>query len=214
MNYIQQDAYLNELEYQYDLANEEVLDDIRFRDFCIGYDAAKAKYAKSDILMFYYGEKIDKCRFVINQVLNFTDIEMEQNHDFIQWLFPTNEQSQFNLNAPLLTDSDTTVFKTNINVKNTVAQAIDRFMYFLGFNAIYPDEINTKVLDNLIIYEPTTYATEIMLNEFNHNHMRITRMIKFLKLINHWQLELVFNAVHDNCAVEDSKKYWKEAYNG
>ena len=162
---------------------------------------------RSDIILFYYGERVPQCRHTFDEILNFNSDKMENTHDFIQWLFPNKEASNYNEHAPLLTEEDIKLFATNQLLDQRVSDAVLEFMWFLGFNW-YCDNENRKVeLD-------VTLVTDMQLNFFNHNHLRITRMIKFLKLINHWILDSVFHAVYDNCSLEQSKQYWKEAYNG
>lgn len=163
--------------------------------------------SRSDIILFYYGERVPNCRHTFDDVIRFTNDQMENTHDFIQWLFPNKEASNYNEHAPLLTDEDIQLFKTNQLLCNRVSDAVMEFMWFLGFN--WEIDYDYKIVDA----EPTLIA-EMQLNFFNHNHLRITRMIKFLKLIDHWLTDAVFESVYENCSLEPSKQYWKEAYNG
>jgi hypothetical protein len=111
-----------------------------------------------DIYKFLKGlEPDDKGRFIY-QIWNFTDIEIERTHDFIQRLFPLNEPSALSLNKFYIKDSalieririDPTIAKNLIASKN----------FFLGFLS----------------------RNDQWQRHHNHNQLRITRIIKSLML--------------------------------
>ena len=111
-----------------------------------------------DIYKFLKGlESDDKGRF-IHQIWNFSDIEIERTHDFIQRLFPLNEPSALSLNKFYIKDPalieririDPTIAKNLIASKN----------FFLGFLS----------------------RNDQWQRHHNHNQLRITRIIKSLML--------------------------------
>lgn len=175
--------------------------------FVAGYNANQT--SRSDIILFYYGERVEACRHTLYEILNVFTIDCwERHHDFIQWLFPNKEPSQYNDNAPLLTNEDIEIFKNNEMLLSTVDDAVVEFLRTLGFryNNYLSDRWNHEYVFTNLHY-PHMYV-------FNHNHLRITRMIKFLKLIEHPMLDSVYHLLSTSTEVEDSKKYWKEAYCG
>ena len=103
-------------------------------------------------------ESDDKGRF-IHQIWNFSDIEIERTHDFIQRLFPLNEPSALSLNKFYIKDPalieririDPTIAKNLIASKN----------FFLGFLS----------------------RNDQWQRHHNHNQLRITRIIKSLILL-------------------------------
>ena len=79
------------------------------------------------------------------------DNSWEVYHDFIQWLFPTTKKSIYNVNAPILTIEDAKYLRIN-NV--LLKSALNRFKLFLQRGN--------------------------HLTHFNHNYLRITRVIESL----------------------------------
>ena len=65
-------------------------------------------------------------------VHNWSDDDWEGIHDFIQWVFPLKEPSQFNPEAPLLTDEDIAIFKADDELRGAVEASVHRFFKFLG----------------------------------------------------------------------------------
>jgi hypothetical protein len=62
----------------------------------------------SQLLDFYRGTQLDSSGRMLHEIWDWTDDDLEAIHDFIQWLFPLPEPSQFNPDAPLLTPEDNT----------------------------------------------------------------------------------------------------------
>ena len=173
--------------------------------FAYGFNSNK--HSRSDVILFYYGEKVEDCPYTLDRILNdFINEEWEKYHDFIQWLFPNTEPSQYNDKAPILTEADIAIFKSNTMLQNTVDKSVFEFMRFLGFAICYDDATEYGVS----IYQ----RYDSQLSTFNHNHLRITRMLKFLKAIGHWMLHPVFYTLDRACVVPTSRQYWKEVYNG
>lgn len=42
----------------------------------------------------------------VSDVLTFSDMELENNHKYVQYLFPGRKKSLYNLKAPILTDAE------------------------------------------------------------------------------------------------------------
>ena len=57
----------------------------------------------------------------IETIWKYNDHEMEEKHEFIQWLFPTNESSRRNEpGLPLLTDNEIQDLQVNNNHFNAL----------------------------------------------------------------------------------------------
>lgn len=112
-----------------------------------------------NIYLFLKGLEPDDKGRSIYDIWNFSDTEIERNHDFIQRLFPLNEQSSQSLNKFYIEDPaiieqiriDPTIAKNFITSKNF-------YLAFLSRN------------------EGWQYR-------YNHNQLRITRIIKSLLLL-------------------------------
>ena len=111
-----------------------------------------------DIVGFLEGKTPDHRGRTLSMLWRQTDDDAEHNHDYIQWIFPLNEPSQAVSGAPVLNDFDINEIRENqLATKNLKESA----RWFLGF---------LKRNDHWI----TCY---------NHNHLRITRAIKSLRLL-------------------------------
>ena len=86
----------------------------------------------SRLIEFYRGAAPDSEGRTLAQIWDFSDEEMEDYHDFIQWLFPLREPSQYNPHAPLLTEEDVTTFRTDATLRDHLLRSLDRFLEFVG----------------------------------------------------------------------------------
>lgn len=95
-------------------------------------------------------------------ILNKSDLFLEQTHDYIQWLFPNREESNYNPEAPLLDDQTIELFKSDIQLLNLVRISLRRMIKFYQLDAERPWWVT----------------------KFNHNYLRITRIINTLHEFN------------------------------
>ena len=87
-----------------------------------------------------------------------SDQDIEQNHDFIQWLFPLAELSGANRRAPVLSAEDVKEIHASGLAQIALAAATDRMSHFYIRHGHW-------------------------LVDHDHNHLRITRIIKSLRLL-------------------------------
>jgi hypothetical protein len=107
---------------------------------------------------FLEGIGIDHRGRRLDDVLSFDDIKAEQTHDFIQWLFPLDEISRAISGAPILSQTDIQLIHTNSVAQTNIRRSA---AWFLGF-----------------LERSNQWRTK-----YNHNHLRITRVIKSLRLL-------------------------------
>ena len=112
----------------------------------------------SAITSFLEGTGSDHRGRNISEVLNFDNGALEAVHDYIQWLFPLPETSAFNPFAPVLTASDIEALKRSPRVQESLEKATARMLQFYRQN--------------------TNWLTAV-----DHNHLRITRIIRSLALL-------------------------------
>tara|TARA_Y100001960_G_C14709013_1_gene845906 strand:- start:329 stop:769 length:441 start_codon:yes stop_codon:yes gene_type:complete len=95
----------------------------------------------------------------LKEIWRYTDIQIEQIHDFIQVVFPLNKPSNSNPHTYYLND-DTSIkrIQTNKSIQQNIIKSSQWFLSFLKRN-------------------------ESWKNQYNHNHLRITRIIECLRLI-------------------------------
>ena len=115
----------------------------------------------SPLLEFLGGKRHDVRGRSLEQMLAFSDAELEAVHDYIQWLFPLKEASAFNRDAPVLSASDAAALATSEDARAAMREALKRMLAFYGHPQV----------DGLH-----------WLRRHDHNFLRITRILKSLKL--------------------------------
>lgn len=129
----------------------------------------------------------------LSDILKFDDAAIEATHDFIQWIFPLDELSSASPDAPKLEPGEIALIRKSSLAAHNLNQSVQWFCGFLGRNAHW------RVAHD-------------------HNHLRITRMIKSVRLL---QGEPAANALRDKMlAMAESSKdkispkaltYWRQA---
>jgi hypothetical protein len=112
----------------------------------------------SAVFDFLTGSGTDDAGREVFDVIAMDDAAIEQGHDFIQWLFPLSERSGANPNAPILTGEDVEEIRESPAAQASLAAATDRLAVFYHRNGHW-------------------------LTASDHNHLRITRIIKSLRLL-------------------------------
>ena len=148
-----------------------------------------------NLVSFLDGSGTDNAGRYIDQILEMDDSELEDSHDYIQWLFPLTEPSNAVPNSPILTQDDISLIKEDISIKDNLSRAIERMEQFYTNNDHWIDE-------------------------YDHNHLRISRIIKSLNLLLDREIaERFYNKImarvndSENDVSEDSILKWKEALN-
>lgn len=107
---------------------------------------------------FLTGQGRDGAGRTADQVLAFDDGRLEARHDFIQWLFPLTEPSAAVPGSPVLTLADVAAIRADPRAQATLTAAASRMRAF---------------------YE----GSDHWLRPSDHNHLRITRIIRSLRLL-------------------------------
>ena len=134
--------------------------------------------ADSDRLVsFYAGVTPDDSGRYLRDIHIWPDERLEPTHDYIQWLFPLRERSGFNATAPVLDDAAIAEFLARPELREKVRTSFVRMLLFYGFTL--KDEPRLRVVRASSFSE----RAQVWLNWSNHNHLRITRILKSLKLL-------------------------------
>lgn len=164
----------------------------------------------SGLLSFYRGQGTDTAGRSLAQIWSWSDDDYESVHDFIQWLFPLPERSQFNSDAPLLTDEDIVAFKSDPGLAANLTKSFARILGFLGLCQA----------ENGRIIEGDNFADRIpdVWGRRNHNWLRISRILRSLTLLG---MESQARALHERLneyfrnqkfpISADTFQYWNEA---
>ena len=148
----------------------------------------------------------------IETIWKYNDHEMEDKHEFIQWLFPTNESSRRNEHGlPVLTHNEIETFKSCNTCKENLKKSLGMMLTYYGL---------TRTNYNTISRDIGRWDTRR--NQWfkpnNHNFDRISRIIRSLGLLGLTnERDLLYACVTDlqqyyPSITGDSYKYWTAAY--
>ena len=103
---------------------------------------------------------------------------MESVHDYVQWLFPSRRPSQFNPDAPVLTEEVIAAFRADPQLRERLLKSFERMLRFYGFETV-EDE------DGLAIKRASNWRERFgnWVSPGNHNHLRITRILACLRAL-------------------------------
>jgi len=145
------------------------------------------------LIKFLEGSEKDFQGRLIKDIWDYSDQEIENIHDFIQVIFPLDQRSKYSSSRFFIKDQ---ALIPKIQ-KSSLAQSNFRQSYewFLGFL-----ERNPKWQKG-----------------YDHNQLRITRIIKSLNLLSSYESALTFYQSmvglikDDHCISQTTYDYWLEA---
>lgn len=150
----------------------------------------------SELARYLAGRGTDARGRTAADVIALSDQELETSHDWVQWLFPLPTPSSAVPGSPVLSEADVAVIKSDPVAVATLEQAIDRMITF---------------------YERTDH----WLRRYDHNHLRITRMLQSISLLSGASMARSFfdrlMALHDSAGAPVnpvSLQYWRDAIRG
>ena len=131
----------------------------------------------SRIIGFYSDTDPDHRGRYLREIQRWSDNQLEKVHDYIQWLFPLPEPSGFNLAAPVLSRESIQEFRARPDLQERLRGSFLGMMNFYGLVA----RINKRVT---VTRAPGfTAKAAVWLSPGNHNHLRITRILKSLSVL-------------------------------
>lgn len=125
------------------------------------------------LLAFYRGEGSTPSGYTFQTVLGWPDAEWEYVHDFIQWMFPNDVPSAFNPDAPLLTPELVKLWAADPQLRDNLEAAFSRWLRFVGVERDNGGNFRFAASPNLGVW-----------GSRNHNWLRITRVLKCLRLLH------------------------------
>jgi hypothetical protein len=148
---------------------------------------------------FYINNGYDNSKRTFNQILQFNYLDLELEHDYIQWIFPTIESSKAVPDSPVLDQETIYKLTTNMVANSNLEKAyykLDKF-YLLS--------------------HPQNCCYGWWARKPNHNLARISRILNSLKTLERPDLaEQFFNKllkVNLNNVPLDSINRWKRILN-
>lgn len=156
------------------------------------------------LVEFYRGEIPNNEGVFLEQILDYTYGQLEIDHAYVQWIFPLKERSMFNIDAPLLHDEEIILFKTDIELKNKVSEVTQKMLDYFGM-CFHHGVVCWQEPDPEYGHKDPKW----WLRHFNHNFLRMTRMLSSLRYLG---LENVSVAVYE-CLLSCREMYGNESYN-
>ena len=111
-----------------------------------------------NIVDFLEGVEPNINKLYIQDIWDLSDEEIESTHDFIQWLFPTDKPSRYNLAAPVLSEKDMLSIQNSEKAQKNLKYSANWFLNFLDRHSYWVDK-------------------------HDHNQLRIKRIKKCLRLL-------------------------------
>jgi len=172
--------------------------------------------ADTRIIGFYSGEELDHRGRYLHEIQEWPDDQLEAVHDFIQWLFPLPEPSGFNAAAPILNRESMQEFRNRPELQQNLRVSFLRMMKFYGLEVDFAGEI--KVTRSRHFAAKAT----VWLSPGNHNHLRITRILRCLSLLGLEAEARAFfeclSEIYENersqprpARSDETMPYWREA---
>jgi Opioid growth factor receptor (OGFr) conserved region len=114
------------------------------------------------IVDFYSGKATDTSGRTLREIHAWSYHDLENVHDYIQWLFPLPEPSQYNQFAPVLDAEQITKFHKDAELRAELLASLDKMLEFYGF------ERNNMSIIRSITWEE---RSRNWLKSGNHNHL-------------------------------------------
>jgi hypothetical protein len=158
---------------------------------------------KKTILAFLEGTGTDHKDRHYADTLEWSDIQLEACHDQVQWIFPLHEDSHMARTWPVVNKEIVDEAKKNLAILQNLRLAKERFQCFLGMGV---GDLNWKI------------KQDRWCRDKNHNLLRVTRIIRCLRLFGLEDEAQDFyklaSDVAERCGISNvSKAYWWRAFN-
>ena len=126
------------------------------------------------IVDFYSGTGTDTSGRTLREIHRWDYNELENVHDYIQWLFPLPDPSQYNPSAPILDAEQIAKFHMDAELRLQLLASFDKMLGFYGFER-----------NNMSIVRSNSWEerSRNWLRPGNHNHLRLTRILKSLSIL-------------------------------
>ncbi len=128
---------------------------------------------------FYRDQRTDHCGRSRVEILKQSYDWLESKHDFIQWIFPLKEPSAANPHAPILSEAAVREFQKDPALKERLVISLKIMLGFYGLELVESGSgsVTVKRLQNF------AQRSRCWLTPWNHNFLRITRILKSLSIL-------------------------------
>jgi hypothetical protein len=141
--------------------------------------------------------------------------QLEDAHDYIQWLFPLDTPSSANPDAPLATEETARAFKWDEVLKDRLQMAYALMLRFYGLELLAFPDGTLKVIRAKDFQE----RRGVWIWPNSHNHLRLSRILKSLRLLGlKKEAQALFKVLEDVYRVEgrdiitvETYEHWRAA---
>ena len=126
----------------------------------------------TNIVLFYNHQSPDYLGRWLSEIREYDHKQLEYCHDYIQVLFPNRLRSFFTPEAPILDDETESAFRESPQLQANLLRSLELMLDFYGFRS-EPDGV---------IRPGPNFHQQAMnwLSPYNHNYLRITRILHCL----------------------------------
>ena len=153
----------------------------------------------------------------LNAILSWPNTRLESSHSYIQTIFPVPEPSRFNRIAPLVDRATFKAFRSRSDLRDRLRESLVCMLRFYGLELQVSVESGSREVtvirgNNFMERAPRWVV------RFNHNHQRMTRIIRSLRILGledeavafYSTLERIFRQNKDVIS-RTSLDYWTRA---
>ncbi len=151
---------------------------------------------------------------MLSEIQAWPPVRLEAVHDFIQWLFPLPEASPVNPSAPVIDAETMAAFQAREDLRAALLRSMRMMIEFYGFRLMEGSAPFVQPGGN---FED---AATNWLTPGNHNHLRITRILRSTRLLGltgyasafFQALNVVYQTESGRRAIgAESFRYWQRA---
>jgi hypothetical protein len=135
----------------------------------------------SRILDFYRGELRHPSGVTIESIWGWSHDRLEHEHTYIQWLFPLRDPSRAVPGSPTITETEVREFNRDPALRDRVLRSFRLMLGFYGFTMGPAADAAGGV--TIAPAPDSAVLSRSWLTPGNHNHLRITRILKSLCIL-------------------------------
>ncbi|KAI9046642.1 hypothetical protein LZ554_009384 [Drepanopeziza brunnea f. sp. 'monogermtubi'] len=162
-----------------------------------------------NLIAFYEAKGTDLLGRTLSSILQWNEERLESCHNYIQFLFPLPEMSNVNINAPVIDRRVFNEFRLRPDLRRNLKLSFEKMLWFYGFR------LETKGGRITVCRgENFDQQSRVWDCRFDHNHLRITRIIRCLRVLGLEEEALAFRATLESSTIHvsaRSREFWRRA---
>eukprot|EP00931_Biecheleriopsis_adriatica_P080320 TRINITY_DN5367_c0_g1_i2.p1 TRINITY_DN5367_c0_g1~~TRINITY_DN5367_c0_g1_i2.p1 ORF type:complete len:223 (-),score=40.46 TRINITY_DN5367_c0_g1_i2:63-701(-) len=173
-----------------------------------------AAAANCPLVAFLQGSGPDNQGRMLEEILEWDDVRMERVHNYVQWIFPTDEQSMFNGSAPLMTPEVQQICREDAAIRANFDRILERFLAFLGLQL--EGEPGSLCIRRAPFFDRRVPDCWTSMGGFgNHNWLRLSRVIHCLGMVGMKEQQQALLAcleqlIKDGFDMRSALPHWRE----